>query len=146
MSDDTELGGVITFSDSIADAEAPLPIPEGVFPAEVRDVKFKVRNSGKRGLDVYFHIKPEDYPASFPVTEAPDGVTLVFRRLSVEDTKQNRYNLKRFLQNIGAPPVGATLDEETLASWKGLETKIVIKHGEWEGNVRPEIERIVAAA
>ena len=143
---DEELGSVVTFSNDIADEEAPLPIPEGMYAAEIRDVKLVTRKtSGKRGLDIFFHVKPENYPADFPVTEAPDGVTLVYRRLNVEDTKQNRYALKRFVTNVGAPPLGRTLDEETLSAWKGLNTKIVVKHDEWEGNPRPVIERIIAA-
>lgn len=145
--DDDVEDGILTFSSDIADAEAPLPIPEGVYAASIKDVKrVKRKTSGKTGVDVFFHIKPEDFPADFPVEEAPDGVTLVYRRLNLEDTKQGRFAIKRFVGNIGAPPLRNTIDEETLAGWKGLGVKVVIKHDEWEGNPRPVVDRIVAAA
>lgn len=147
MLDDEDVASVIHFSEDIDDAEAPLPIPEGIYPAEIKDVRrVKRKTSGKNGVDVYFYIRPENYPADFPVDEAPDGVTLVYRRINLEDTKQGRFNLKRFIGNIGAPPLRREFSDETLDGWKGLATKVVIKHDEWEGNPRPVVDRVVAAA
>lgn len=146
-SQDDELDGVMQFSSDIADAEAPRPLPEGVYPSTIKDVKrVKRKTSGKRGLDVYFFVAPEDYPADFPVEEAPDGMTLVYRRLNLEDTKAGRFAIKRFVENVGAPPVRQQLGDEELSAWKGLSAKIVIKADEWEGNPRAVIDRIVAAA
>lgn len=144
---DDELDGVMQFSSDIADAEAPKPLPEGVYPSVLKDVRrVKRKTSGKQGLDVYFYVAPENYPADFPVEEAPDGMTLVYRRLNLEDTKAGRFAIKRFTENIGAPPVRQRIDDEVLAGWKGLSAKLVIKADEWEGNPRAVIDRVVAAA
>lgn len=147
MNDDEDVGSVITFADDISDAEAPLPLPEGVYAAIITDVKRVTRKtSGKTGLNVFFKVAPEDFPPDYPVTEAPDGAILVWNRLNIEDTKQGRFNLRRFTGNIGAPPLQRTLDATVWEAWKGLHAKIVVRHDPYEGNIRAGIERIVAAA
>jgi len=140
---DNELGSIIEYTDDIDDAEAPLPLPEGTYEAEIKAVEAKMSGNDKRYAAVSFYIPTDAYPADYPLEEAPDGLTLIFRKLSLENNKMSRFNLKRFIQNIGAPPVGRTLD---LTQWVGLRAKIVIKHDTWEGTTRPSVDKVLASS
>jgi hypothetical protein len=142
--DDDDVGGIVTFSSDIMEAEAPLPLPEGTYAAEIRDVKVvKRKSSGKKGIDVFVHVAPEDYPPDFDVEEAPEGVTLVYRRINLDNTKTGHFRLRRLIETIGAPPVRQTLSDDDLRKWKGLNVKAVIKHDTWEDVTRPTVERLL---
>jgi len=141
--DNDELGSIIEFTDSIDDAEAPLPLPEGTYEAEIKAVEAKMSSNNKRYAAVSFYIPADTFPADYPLEEAPDGLVLIFRKLSLENNKMSKFNLKRFIQNIGAPPVGRSLD---LTQWVGLRAKIVVKHDTWEGTTRPSIDKVIASA
>jgi hypothetical protein len=141
--DNDELGSIIEFTDSIDDAEAPLPLPEGTYEAEIKAVEAKMSSNNKRYAAVSFYLPADSFPADYPLEEAPDGLVLIFRKLSLENNKMSKFNLKRFIQNIGAPPVGRSLD---LTQWVGLRAKIVVKHDTWEGTTRPSIDKVIAAS
>jgi len=143
MITDDELGSIIEFTDDIDDAEAPMPLPEGQYEAEIKAVEAKMSGNNKRYAAVSFYIPTDAFPADYPLEEAPDGLVLIYRKLSLENNKMSKFNLKRFIQNIGAPPVGRSLD---LTQWVGLRAKIVIKHDTWEGTKRSTIDKVVAAS
>ena len=68
-------------------------------------------SNNKRYAAVSFYIPADIFPADYPIEEAPDGLVLIFRKLSLENNKMSKFNLKRFIQNIGAPPVGRSLSK-----------------------------------
>ena len=143
MINDDELGSIIEFTDDIDDAEAPLPLPEGQYEAEIKAVEAKMSGNNKRYAAVSFYVPTDVFPADYPLEEAPDGLVLIYRKLSLENNKMSKFNLKRFIQNIGAPPVGRSLD---LTQWVGLKAKIVIKHDTWEGTKRATVDKVVASS
>lgn len=138
-----ELGSIIEFTHDIDDAEAPIPLPEGTYEAEIKSVEAKMSTNDKKYAAVGFYISPDAYPADYPLEEAPDGLTIFYRRLSLENNKMSRFNLRRFIQNIGAPPVGRTLD---MTQWVGLRGKVVVKHDTWEDTKRPVIDKVIASS
>jgi len=140
---DDELGSIIEFTDDIDDAEAPMPLPEGQYEAEIKAVEAKMSSNNKKYAAVSFYIQTDAFPADYPIDEAPDGLVLIFRKLSLENNKMSKFNLKRFIQNIGAPPVGRSLD---LTQWVGLKATVVVKHDTWEGTKRSTIDKVVAAS
>jgi hypothetical protein len=140
---DEQLGSIIEYTDDIDDAEAPLPLPEGTYEAEIKAVEAKYSGNNKKYAAVSFYISPDTYPADYPLEEAPDGLVLIFRKLSLENNKMARFNIKRFIQNVGAPPVGRSLD---LTQWVGLKAKILVKHDTWEGTVRPTVDKVIATS
>jgi hypothetical protein len=143
MITEDEIGSIIEFTDDIDDAEAPLPLPEGQYEAEIKAVEAKMSGNNKRYAAVSFYIPTDAFPADYPLEEAPDGLVLIYRKLSLENNKMSKFNLKRFIQNIGAPPVGRSLD---LTQWVGLSAKIVIKHDTWEGTKRATVDKVVASS
>lgn len=127
MSEDEALDSIIEFSENLEDAEAPAPIPKADYEAEIMGANKRESNTtGNRYADVVFNIPADQFPADWEdAAEYPDGLQLHYRRVSLEDNKRSRYNLKRFAENIGAPLAGKRAD---LSSWIGCRAMISIDH------------------
>jgi hypothetical protein len=133
---------IVEFSSDISEAEAPEPLPVGQYNATIRAAEVKVStNSGNRYAAVSFHIAPDEYPADYPTDIAPDGKVIIHRRLVMEDDARSKFNVRKFCEAIGAP-MSKKID---VGDWVGLEARITIAHGTWEGMVREEIERVSEA-
>jgi hypothetical protein len=135
---DNEMMTIVEFSEDISTAEAPEPLPVGEYPATIRAAEVKLSQRGTRYAAVTFHIAPEEFPADYPSDIAPDGKTIVFRRLSMEDNQQARFGLRRFCESIGAP-MSKKVD---LSEWVGLDAKIEVEHDTYEGVTREQIVRV----
>ncbi len=137
--DDEELPSIIAYSEDIADAEAPVPLPVGDYPAEIRKVEQKEsQNTGNKYAAVSFYISPDDYPADYDAENAPDGTVLVYRRVLLEDNPQSRWRMRKFLNAIGATP-SRNID---LNDWIGLNAVVGIGRDMWEGEPRAQVERV----
>lgn len=136
-----QMTSIIEFSSNIADAEAPVPLPVGEYPAEIRGAEAKVSDKGNKYAAIQLYVSPDAYPADFTEGD-PDGTQLTYNRLSLNDNPQSRYRLRKFLESVGLTP-GATVD---LNDWVGLHVTVRIKHSEWEGEKRAEVEKIVGGA
>lgn len=132
---------IVEFSEDIAEAEAPEPLPEGDYTAEIMGAEVRISQTGKKYGAISFMISPDEYPADYPVENAPDGVLIVYRRVSLEDTPTARFMTRRFCEAIGAP-MARQLD---LSQWVSLSAKVHVTNSEWEGIPRAEIDRVEAA-
>lgn len=133
-------GSIIEFTDDLANAEAPEPIPAGTYTAEIVKAEAKVsQTSGNTYASVTFRINADDYPADFANGD-PDGTSLSYNRLLLENTIQARYRLKKFCESVGAP-MGRTVD---LNDWLGLTATVEVAQTVYEGEKRAEIKRVVA--
>jgi hypothetical protein len=137
----TEEVSIVEFSGDIATAEAPVPLPMRQYPATIRKVEAKVSEKGNRYAAVSFYISTDDYPADYPTDNAPDGTTLVFRRVGLDDNAPTRFRLRKFLETIGAP-VSSRI---SLNDWVGLTCQVAIKHEEYEGEPRAVIDKVLKA-
>lgn len=137
----TEEVSIVEFSGDIANAEAPIPLPARTYPASIRKVEAKVSEKGNRYAAVSFYVSTDDYPADYPTENAPDGTTLIFRRVGLDDNAPTRYRLRKFLETIGAP-ISARI---SLNDWIGLTASIAVKHEEFEGEPRASIEKVLRA-
>ena len=128
---------IIEYSEDLGNAEAPVPLPMGDYPAEIRAVERKTSGKGNEYIAVTFHISPDSYPADY--TEgSEDGATLTFQRLSPEETTRARYGMKKFAEAIGAP-LGKKLD---LNDWVGLSAIVSVAHETYEGETRANIKKV----
>ena len=142
MAEHDDVTTIVEFSSDISEAEAPEPLPVGEYPATIRACEVKVStNSGNKYAAVSFHISPDEYPADYPADIAPDGKVIVYRRLVMEDDQRSKYNVRKFCEAIGAP-MSKKID---VAEWVGLEARVQIEHGTWEGLPREEIARVTEA-
>jgi len=137
-----ELPTIVDYSEDISDAEQPEPLPMGDYPITIRTTEARESvNSGRRYADIACYIAPEDYPPDYPTENAPDGKTIHYRRISLEDGPQERFRMRRFCEAIGAP-MSTRID---LNDWLNLEATAVVDVVEYEGMLREEIRRLEAA-
>jgi|SRR5690606_13191490 len=135
------MGSILDFSADIADAEAPVALPAGDYPAKIVAAEVGTSNSsGKQRVDVTFRIMPEDFPADYEDAESfPEGKD-VHAYVSCEDTKASRFRMKKFCEAIGAP-MSNRLD---VNDWVGKSAIITIEPDEFEGVERERYRKCEA--
>jgi hypothetical protein len=84
-------------------------------------------------------INAQSYPADY-VDGDPDGTTLTYNRLQMEDTPVSRHRWRVFMERVGGP-LGRSIDLNALV---GLTCTVEITHQEYEGEMRAQIARILA--
>ena len=138
-SDDDDIPSVMEFSEDIAGAEAPPVLPTAEYEATIRKTEVKIgQASGNRYVAVHFHIAVEDYPADYDVDNAPDGTTIIYRRVPFEDNAQARFRMRVFCEAIEAA-MSRNID---VNDWIGLSSKVSIVHERYEGADRAAINRV----
>lgn len=135
------MDSIVQFSADVADAEAPPPLPRGRYRATIRKAVQKVSQNNTKYAEILFFIGPDQYPADY-TDGNPEGLSIAYRRVSLEDTAQARWRLKNFCIAIGAEVPTRELD---LMSWINREADVEIAHEEYEGVNRAVISRVLAA-
>ena len=139
MADGTS--SIMEFSVDLADQEAPPPLPVGQYPAEVMGAVRKTsQTSGNDYAAVSFKISADQYPADFTEGE-PDGTTLTYNRVVLEDSARARYRVRKFCEAIVAP-LGRSVD---LNDWLGMTATVEVVHETYEGEERAVIKSVVAS-
>lgn len=142
MADTEHMDSIIEFSADISEAEAPVPLPATAYRASIVGVEAKTsQTSGKRYASVKILIPVNEYPADYPVENAPEGTTLTYNMVSLEDTPPARYRLRKFVEAIGAPG-GKRID---LTEWMHREISVSLKHEIFDGINRAVVDRIESA-
>jgi len=139
MIDDNEgLPSILSFSEDIADAEAPEPLPVGEYVGQIIATEVRMSQRDTKYVAVTFSIAPDEYPADYDMANAPDGKQVVYRRVSAEDDRQSRFRMRQFCEAIGA----AMSKQINPQDWLGLEARLTIEHDEYEGVNRENITRV----
>jgi len=136
-----EVISIVEFSEDIGEQNPPEPLPVRDYPAQIVSAEVKTSARDTKYAAVGFFINVDDYPADYSVDNGPDGKTIIFRRVGMEDNNQSRYGLKRFLEAIGAP-MSTRID---CNDWVGLDATVSVEHDTWEGVTREQIVRVSAA-
>lgn len=139
----TEVHSILEYDEDLANAEAPVPLPAGTYPATIRGAEIKkAKNGDKSYVNVTFFIDADNYPPDYPEGD-PDGTILSYGmgRLGADSTQRSRFNMKRFCQSIGAS-MGAKLD---LSDWLGLSAMVEVVNEEYEGVNLAKISKVLAA-
>lgn len=133
---------IIEFSEDISEAEAPQPLPIGEYLATVEAVDVRTSNtSGREYISATLRVSPDEFPPDFDAAAYPDGVMLNYNRLGLEDNSRNRYNMRKWCEALGAP-MGKQVDP---SEWIGMTCRVGIVHRSWEGEDRPNINKIASA-
>lgn len=140
MAEQNNMPSVIEFDDDISQAEPPVPLPVGDYPAEIRAATQKTSQAGNPYAAVQFFISADAYPADYTEGE-PDGTLLTFNRVSLQNTPGSRHRLRKFGEAIGAP-LGKKID---LSDWVGRTATVTIQHDTYEGETRAAIGKVTAA-
>lgn len=131
-----ELPSVLEFSQNIADAKQPAPLPTRDYRASIRGAEVKLSKSGKRMIVSSFFVSPDQYPADY-TDGNPDGTILSYY-LVAEDTPQGRWRLRQFCEAIGAP-MSARIEP---SSWIGTDCMIKVEHEMYEGNPQARVASV----
>jgi len=142
MSEDQEAVTILEFSEDIATAEQPDPLPARDYHAEIKAVEVKESSKGNKYFSVQFYISPENYPADYPLENNPDGRVITYNRIMAEDTPNARYRLRKFLEILGVP-ASKRID---VNDWLGVQVQVTVAHREWQGELREEIASVKEAA
>ena len=135
----SEEATIMDFSEDISTTEAPEPLPVGEYPAEIRAAEIKTSAKGNRYCDVTFMISADEYPATYPAENAPDGTVLHYGRLPFEDSPRARFTIRKFCEAIGAP-MAKRID---VGEWVGLSARVGVDHEEYEGINRARINKVM---
>lgn len=135
----SEVPSVFSFSEDITDAPAPVPLPVGDYPVEIKGAEIKTSQKGNRYVSVKFFVAPENYPADY-TDGNPDGEILNYNRLVLEDSPRGRHRARKFCESIGAK-TGSDLD---VNDWIGLTAVASVSEEEFEGEPRAVISKITA--
>ena len=86
MVDDTEgMPSILEFSEDIADAEPPEPLPVGEYRGQIIGTETRMSQKDTKYVAVTWLIPPEEYPADYDPSNAPDGKQVMYRRVPWED-------------------------------------------------------------
>lgn len=140
VEDEEEGDSILEYSENIAEAEAPEPLPEREYVATIAKVSREL--SERTGFDYVqpvFHVAEEEYPADFDVSNAPGGKD-IRHVVGTADDPPSRYRMRKFCEAIGAP-MGRRINYN---GWIGLQARITIKHDTYEGVKREKIGKVDA--
>ena len=135
---------IIEYSSDLETAEAPPPLPIGIYPAYIEEADVKdSKTTGKPYLAMWLRIPPEAYPADFAEGD-PDGTRVSYNRVQVEDTAMGRYRMRMLRQACGLRPGGRTVDP---SEFVGLSVTIAVGHddGSYDGVPKPTCDKIIAS-
>lgn len=140
MADENEVESIAEFSEDISTAERPEPLPAGEYPATIMAAQIALSKKNTRYAAVTFQIEREAFPADYAEAVGPsvEHRQFVYRRLSLEDNPQARFNLRQFCEAIGAP-MSKTIRP---ADWVGYEGQVGIDHEVYEGVKRDNIRKV----
>lgn len=137
----TGMSSILEFEDDIANAKEPLPLPPTDYHAVIRGVEQKMSIKGNKYLDISFFVGADQYPQDY-VDGNPDGTTLHYRRIVVDNTAMAKWSLKKFCEAIGAP-MGRQIDTN---QWLGLAARLTIENKPYENSMRSEIKAVTKLA
>lgn len=131
---------IIEYSQDLATAEQPPLLPPGPYPAEIVGAMEKTsRTNGHKYLNLTARINAESYPADYTEGD-PDGIELQYNFIQLEDTPRARFQMRRFLERIGAP-LSRRVDLNDLI---GRTMTVEVTHNEWNEEQRLQIARVLA--
>ena len=134
---------IIDFDDDLSTAEAPKPLPEGSYPAQVvgAEIKAGKQDPSQKYVAVTLRVSKEDFPVDY--VSGREFVDLTYRRLTIAQSPEAKYAFKSFKEALGLDTKGGKVD---IQEFIGNTASIEIKHEEWQGNLRANIAAVKKAA
>jgi hypothetical protein len=136
----TEIDSIVEFSVNLKDQEQPEPLPTGKYVGVIRAAEVKESQRGTKYGAISFHVGSDQFPPDY-TDGNEEGLTIVYRRVGLEDNPQARFGTKRFMEAIGAP-LAKKID---VSEWIGMEAELEVSHETYEGVTRANIQRVNAA-
>jgi len=135
-----ELGSIFEFSQDIANAEAPPPLPARSYIGTCTGALAKTNKNGAAYGEIKFTIAPDQFPPDFAAVQK-DAVDLFYRFVPLTDDTRSRYQLRKFCENMRVS-AGKRLD---LNDFIGKTATLVVGTSEYQGEKRGEIKSVALA-
>lgn len=125
--------GILEFSEDVSEAEAPEPLPAGVYPCTVRTAEARAsKSSGNPMIVLGVGIAVEDFPADFTGGDAfPDGALLSSYH-GCADNPRDRYRTRKLCEAFGVP-AAKSID---LNEFIGQTASVTVDLEPWEGQMQ----------
>jgi hypothetical protein len=149
IADDQDDGSVdiIEIEGSLDEIEKPQDIKAGRYLAEITNVEIR-QGPKARYYAVTFVIPPEEFPsdqAEALEESNPDGIQIYWNRVMVPRSgsdQRSLFRVKQWMATIGLDTATNRIDP---SEWMGQQAMLVVQHGTWQGEKRPEIKRVEKA-
>jgi len=141
MADNNTLPSLVEFSENIADAEAPEPLPAGEYRGTIQSCEVKLSQKGTKYGSARILIPADQFPADFDASQYPDGMTLSYNLIGLEDNRIARYRLRQWCEAIGAPAT----KQIDVNDWVGLDANFRLDVETYEGVKRNNIRGVSRA-
>jgi len=121
---------ILEYSEDVSEAEAPEPLPVGVYPCTVREAKRQdSKASGNPMIVLQVVVAAEDFPAEFEGAESyPDGVPLTSYH-GCQDNAKERFRVRKLCEAFGVP-MSKRLD---LNDFMMKTASVTLEHEPFEG-------------
>jgi hypothetical protein len=138
--DNDILPSIISFSEDVSTQEAPNPLPNGVYTGEIVSAVIAKSDKGKLYGNIGFKISADQYPADFKDGN-PDGTTIQYRRVPLEDNNAARFQLRQFCNAVGVV-VSRQFDPAELL---GHVARVHVVPNVFEGITTAQIKKVESA-
>lgn len=137
MTETNELDPIIQFTNDVADAPDPQPLPEGEYPAAIENAVFELGKTSRKPM-ISVTTRITDFPADFVATEEQkNGIKVRYWATGILDD-QNRptHRMRKFLENLGLKTNVRQFDVTSLIGMEVI-TKIGVSmfNGEVQNNI-----------
>jgi hypothetical protein len=136
---------IVELEDVIDEIEAPPMLPRGWYEASITSLEERTSEKGNEYYNIGMTIPPSQFPPDGDYAEFfPDGVILYYNRMLVPKANDRRtvYRVAQFMKKLGVRTNTSTVDP---TEWLGVNLRVRINHGEWEGEPRMEIGGVEAS-
>lgn len=133
---------MIKLSANLSDMEEYEPLPQGLYPAEVRDCEIRHSEKVPEGyIYMQLRVDPDDYPADYDPSNAPEGVQLIYASVKVPDGKDRRKvrPFKQLMKALGQDISAATFDP---SAWTGQHVQVLIRTSEYQGALVNNVDAV----
>lgn len=129
-----DLPSVQEYSESIADQEAPQPLPEREYPVECDGARYRLtKDKTKKMIEVKVSVDKANFPHDYKSSREKVNLTTF---IMADDVDWCRYAIGQLFQAFGLPKPGRKIDPNDLL---GKNAMAVVVHEEFNGR---KIERI----
>ena len=128
MSEDS----IVELDMNLADYDDFEPLPSGEYPATVTLSEMRTSDKGNDYYYLTFQVHPDDYPADYPIENAPEGTNLTYARVQKPDPKNRRSitNVKNLMRALGCDIKVSVINP---GEWEGKKAKLVLKKDSFNG-------------
>lgn len=139
MSDSQSLPSILEYSDDVSTAEAPPPLPPRIYPAQVISATQKIsQKSGNAYVALVVKVPADVYPVDHKEGN-PDGTTLSYNRVVINDTYEGRYRMRLLCEALGLKP-SRTVDLNRMV---GCACRVEVVNEPYDGVMRHQANAIL---